>query len=115
MISNGKRKTNYINGIFCIFFVYFAIVVLITSILFCSSAFLIPGILSLLGKKIGVMGWYYALIPVTLLWMLIYTMVIAILFPTSFISNFQGLLGVGIIGSVVLAIVVLCATYEKMN
>jgi len=92
-----------------------AIVIFVELILLFSTAFLIPGIFCLLGKQYGSAKWYYALIPVTLLWILIYTMVVAILAPTSFISNFLEFLGLGIGASVVLAIVVLCMSYEKFN
>ena len=92
-----------------------AIVILVECILLFSTTFLIPGIFCLLGKQYGVAKWYYALIPVTLLWILIYTMVVAILAPTSFISNFIEFLGLGIGGSVVLAIIVMCMSYEKFS
>lgn len=92
-----------------------AIVIFVELILLFSTAFLIPGIFCLLGKQYGSAKWYYALIPVTLLWILIYTMVVAILAPTSFISNFLEYLGLGIGGAVVLAIVVLCMSYEKFS
>ena len=92
-----------------------AIVIFVELILLFSTAFLIPGIFCLLGKQYGVAKWYYALIPVTLLWIVIYTMVVAILAPTSFISNFIEYLGLGIGGAVVLAIIVLCMSYEKFS
>lgn len=92
-----------------------AIVILVECVLLFSTALLIPGIFCLLGKQYGVAKIYYALIPTTILWILIYTMVVAILAPTSFISNFLEFLGLGIGASVVLAIVVLCMSYEKFN
>ncbi len=90
-----------------------AIVVFVECVLLCVTAFLIPGIFCLLGKHYGTKVWYYALIPVTILLILIYTMVVAILAPTSFISNFLEFLGLGIGASVVLAIIVLCASYDE--
>ena len=92
-----------------------AIVIFVECVLLFSTAFLIPGIFCLLGKQYGILRWYYALIPVTLLWFLIYTMVVAILAPTSFISNFLEFLGLGIGGAIVLAIVVMCMSYEKFS
>lgn len=92
-----------------------AIVILVELILLFSTAFLIPGIFCLLGKQYGSAKWYYALIPVTLLWIVIYTMVVAILAPTSFLSNFLEFLGLGIGASVVLGIVALCMSYEKFS
>jgi hypothetical protein len=92
-----------------------AIIVLVEGILFCSTAFLIPGILSLVGKHLGVAAWYYALIPLTIVCILIYTIVIAALFPMSFISNFLEFLGTGIAVSVIFSIVTLCATHEKLH
>jgi len=92
-----------------------AIVIFVECALLFSTAFLIPGIFCLLGKQYGIVRWYYALIPVTLLWIVIYTMVVAILVPTSFISNFIEYLGLGIGGAVVLAIIVLCMSYEKFS
>ena len=92
-----------------------AMIVLAEGILFSSTAFLIPGILSLIGKELGKIAWFYALLPLTLAWFLIYTIVIAALFPTSFISNFQGYLGTGIAISVVFSIVALCGSYVKLH
>jgi len=92
-----------------------AIIVLVEGILFCSTAFLIPGILSLVGKNFGAAAWFYALIPFNLVCILIYTIVIAALFPTSFISEFQGYLGTAIAISVLFSIVTLCATYQKLH
>ena len=92
-----------------------AIVIFVVCALLFSTAFLIPGIFCLLGKQYGAAKWYFALIPVTLLWILIYTIVVAILAPTSFISNFIDFLGLGIGGAVVLAIVVICMSYEKFT
>ncbi len=92
-----------------------AIVILVELFLFCSTAFLIPGIVCLLGKHFGAKVWYYALIPVTLLGIVIYTMVVAILAPTSFMITFLEFLGLGIGAAVVLAIVILCMSYEKYS
>ncbi len=92
-----------------------AIAIFVELILLFSTAFLIPGIFCLLGKQYDSARWYYALIPVTILWILVYTMVVAILAPTSFISNFIEFLGLGIGGSVVLAIIVMCMSYEKFS
>jgi len=92
-----------------------AIIIFVELILLFSTAFLIPGIFCLLGKKYDVAKWYYALIPVTLLWFLIYTMVVAILAPTSFISSFLEFLGLGIGGAVVLAIIATCLSYEEFS
>ncbi|MHA1349535.1 MAG: hypothetical protein ACTSSC_05450 [Promethearchaeota archaeon] len=92
-----------------------AIIVLVEGILFSSTAFLIPGIISLIGKELGKIAWFYALIPSTLLCILIYTIVIAALFPTSFISNFQGYFGTAIAISVVFSIVALCGSYVKLH
>ena len=92
-----------------------AIIVLVEGILFSSTAFLIPGIISLIGKELGKIAWFYALIPLTLLCILIYTIVIAALFPTSFISNFQGYFGTAIAISVVFSIVALCGSYVKLH
>ena len=92
-----------------------AIVIFVECALLFSTAFLIPGIFCLLGKQYGVAKWYYAFIPTILLWILIYTMVVAILAPTSFMSNFLEYIGLGIGASVVLTIVVLCMSYEKFT
>ncbi len=92
-----------------------AMIVLAEGILFSSTAFLIPGILSLIGKPLGKVAWFYALIPLTLACFLIYTIVIAALFPTSFISNFTGYLGTGLAISVVFSIVALCGGYAKLH
>jgi len=92
-----------------------AVVILVEFILLFSTGLLIPGIFCLLEMRYDVAKWYYALIPVTLLWMMIYTMVVAILAPTSFISNFQDFWGLGIGASVVLAIVVMCTSYDKFS
>ncbi len=92
-----------------------ATIVLVEGILFSSTAFLIPGILSLVGKGLGKVAWFYALIPITLVCILIYTIVIAALFPTSFISDFMGYLGTGIAISVVFSIVALCGGYAKLH
>ena len=92
-----------------------AIVIFVECALLFSTAFLIPGIFCLLGKQYGIVRWYYAFIPTILLWLLIYTMVVAILAPTSFMSNFLEFLGLGIGSSVVLAIVALCMSYEKFS
>ncbi|MHA1320187.1 MAG: hypothetical protein ACTSQ1_10295 [Promethearchaeota archaeon] len=92
-----------------------AIIVLVEGILFGSTAFLIPGIISLVGKQLGKVAWFYAILPLTLICFLIYTIVIAALFPTSFISNFQGYLGTGITICVVFSIVTLCASYAKLH
>jgi len=92
-----------------------AIIVLVEGILFGSTAFLIPGIIILVGKQLGKVAWFYAILPLTLICFLIYTIVIAALFPTSFISNFQGYLGTSITICVVFSIVTLCASYAKLH
>ena len=92
-----------------------ALIVLAEVILFSSTAFLIPGIINLVGKPLGKVAWFYAIIPLTLVCILIYTIVIAALFPTSFISDFMGYLGTGIAISVVFSIVALCASYVKLH
>jgi len=92
-----------------------AIVIFVECVLLFSFFFLIPGIFCLLGKQYGVSRWYYAFIPTILLWILIYTMVVAILAPTSFMSNFLEYIGLGIGASVVLTIVALCMSYEKFT
>ena len=90
-----------------------AIFFLVEFLLFSSTGLLIPGIFCILGKKYNKAKWYYALIPTTLLWILIYTMVVAILAPTSFVSSFLEFLGLGMGGSIVLAIIVLCGSYDR--
>ena len=92
-----------------------AIFFLVEFLLLFSTSLLIPGIFCILGKKYNKAKWYYALIPTTLLWILIYTMIVAILAPTSFISSFLEFLGLGMGGSIVLAIIVLCGSYDKFS
>lgn len=90
-----------------------AIFFLVEFLLLFSTALLIPGILCILGKQYDTAKWYYALIPTTTLMILIYTMIVAILTPTSFISSFLEFLGLGLGGSIVLAIIFLCMVYDR--
>jgi len=85
-----------------------AIFFLVESLLLFSTGLLVPGIFCLLEKQYDTAKWFYGLIPTTLLWMLIYTLIVAVLAPTAFISNFLEFLGLGFGGSIVLAIISLC-------
>ncbi|MHA1508746.1 MAG: hypothetical protein ACTSO6_08595 [Promethearchaeota archaeon] len=92
-----------------------AIIVLVEGIFFNLTAFLIPGILVLVGRPLGKVAWFYAVVPLTLACFSIFTIVIAALFPTTFIINFQDYFGTGITICIVLSIISLCASYQKLH
>ena len=82
-----------------------AIAIFVEMILLFSTGLLIPGIFCILGKQYDTARWYYALIPVETLWFLIYTMIVALTNPTSFMSTFWEFFGLGLGASIVLSII----------
>lgn len=62
-----------------------------------TTGLLIPGIFCLLERKVKKSSKYlYAILPVTLFWFLLYTLIIAIAFRENFISGFTAFLGLGL-------------------
>ena len=91
-----------------------AMALFVISLLIWSTGFLIPGIICLLEYEVkrGLIFVYF-LIPVTLMWFLIYTFIINVLAPSSFMSTFQEFLGIGIVLSVILGIIATCLGYAE--
>ena len=88
----------------------------VISLLIWSTGFLIPGIICLLEYEVkrGLI-FVYLIIPITLLWFLIYTFIISALAPSTFMSSFQEFLGIGVAASIILGIIATCLSYLQVN
>ena len=93
-----------------------AMILFVISLLIWSTGFLIPGIVCLLEHEVkrGLI-FVYLIIPLTLLWFLIYTFIITALAPLNFMSSFQEFLGLGIAASIILGIIATCLGYAKVK
>jgi len=91
-----------------------AMILFVISLLIWSTGFLIPGIFCLLEHEVkrGLI-FVYLIIPLTLLWFLIYTFIITALAPSTFMSTFQEFLGIGVAASIILGIIATCLGYAQ--
>ena len=81
-------------------------------ILMIATGFLIPGIICLIKIKVkkGFIHMYSA-IPVTLLWFILYTFLVSMLAPSTFMSTYLEFMGLGVGLSILLGILVAGFSY----